>query len=122
MLKAFLTGISIYTFGCIIYIVTLGHELIQLIELILLGTPGFSAFVAVYLSPRHKIAMGPLLAVCQTLIGQLMAYFYKSFGGHVDNIGDIFTTLLIIFLYNLTLCVIGSIFGLICGKIYKKLD
>lgn len=120
MLKAFLTGISIYTFGCIIYTVTLGHELIQLIELILLGTPGFSAFAAIYLSPRYKIAMGLLLAICQTLIGQLMAYIYKSFGGHVDNIGDIFTALLIIFLYNLILCIIGSVLRLIYRKFYKN--
>ena len=120
MLKAFLIGICIYTFGCIIYIVTLGHELIQLIELILLGTPGFSAFAAVYLSPRYKMAMGLLLAVCQTLTGELMAYIYKSFGGHVDNIGDIFTTLLIVFLYNLILCIIGSVLGLICKKFHKN--
>ena len=64
--------------------------------------------------------MGLLLAVCQTLIGELMAYIYKSFGGHVDNIGDIFTTLLIILLYNLILCVIGGSLGLICRKFHKN--
>jgi hypothetical protein len=58
--KASLAGIGVFVVGQVLYVIFSYHELLRLV---LLGAPGFAAFVAAYLAPRRKMAVGMSMAI-----------------------------------------------------------
>lgn len=106
--KAFLAGLLVFVLGQALYYCFVHNELLRLI---LLGTPAFSAFVSTYLAPYRKIAMGMSMAVFGAIISQLMTVGYEYLGGYADHIGSVFETYVILLSYNLVLCLIGTAVG-----------
>jgi hypothetical protein len=106
--KAVLAGLSVFVLGQAMYYCFVHHELLRLV---LLGTPSFAAFVAAYLAPNRKIAIGMSMAVYGAIIGQLMAIGYEYLGGYVDHIGGVLETFVILLSYYLVLSLIGSVVG-----------
>ena len=106
--KASLTGIAVFVLGNGLYLAFSHHELLRLV---LLGTPGLAAFAAAYWAPRWKMAVGMSMAVYGVALGELMARVYEYFGGHVDHIGGLAATLLILLAYYGAISVVGSLAG-----------
>lgn len=113
VLKASLAGVAVFVLGNMLYLAFSHHELLRLL---LLGTPGFAAFVAAYWAPRWKMAVGMSMAVYGAVLGELMARVYESFGGHVDHIGGVMATLLILLGYYGAVSVVGSLAGVFLSK------
>lgn len=116
--KATLAGIGVFVFGQVLY-VGFSHQ--ELLRLVLLGTPGFAAFVAAYLAPRWKIVVGMSMAIYGAVLGELMARVYEYFGGHVDQIGGLLATLVILLVYYLALSLMGSVGGYFLSRKGKGL-
>jgi hypothetical protein len=108
MTKATVAGIGVFVIGQILY---LSFSRFELLRIVLLGTPGFAAFVAAYLAPRWKIVIGMSMAIYGALISELMTRGYEHFGGHVDHIGGLVATLLILLVYDAAFSVVGSVAG-----------
>lgn len=106
--KAFLAGVFVFIFGLAM---SFCFNYDGLLRTVLLGTPAFSAFVAAYLAPSRKIAIGMSMAVFGAVISQLMSVGYEYLGGYVDHIGSVFETYVILLSYNLVLCLIGTAVG-----------
>lgn len=113
VLKASLAGVVVFLLGNMLYLAFSYHELLRLL---LLGTPGFSAFVAAYLAPRWKMAVGMSMAIYGAVFGELMARVFEYFGGHVDHIGGLVATLIILLTYYGVVSVIGSFAGVFLSK------
>lgn len=106
--KATLAGVGVFVLGQVLYLAFSHYDLLRIV---LLGTPGFAAFVAAYLAPRWKVAVGMSMAIYGAVLGELMARGYEQFGGHVDHIGGLVATLLILLAYYGAFCVVGSVAG-----------
>ena len=113
-----LAGIGVFVLGQMAYFEFSHHELLRLL---LLGTPGFAAFVAAYLAPRWKIVVGMSMAIYGAVLGESMARSYEYFGGHVDRIGGLLATLAILLAYNGTLSIVGSAAGAFLSRKRKEL-
>ena len=117
MLKASLAGIAVFVLGNMLHLAFSHHELLRLL---LLGTPGFAAFVAAYWAPRWKMTVGMSMAIYGTVLGESMARVYEHFGGHVDHIGGVVATLLILLAYYGAVSVVGSLAGVFLSKRLSK--
>lgn|SRR5574340_304187 len=106
--KASLAGIAVFVLGDALYLAFSHYELLRLV---LLGTPGFAAFAAAYWAPRWKMAAGMSMAAYGAALGELMARVYEYSGGHVDHIGGLAATLLILLAYYGVASVVGSLAG-----------
>lgn len=111
--KASLAGIAVFVLGDALYLAFSHYELLRLV---LLGTPGFAAFVAAYWTPRWKIAVGMSMAIYGAVLGELMARVYEYSGGHVDHIGGLAATLLILLAYYGAISIVGSMAGAFLSK------
>jgi hypothetical protein len=111
--RASLAGIGVFVLGQVLYVIYSHHELLRLV---LLGTPGFSAFVAAFLAPRRKMLVGLSMAVYGAVLGELMARVYEYFGGHVDHIGGVVATFVILLVYHGALAVVGSVAGILISR------
>jgi hypothetical protein len=114
--KAALAGVSVFVLGQVMYYGFSHHELLRLV---LLGTPGFAAFVAAYFAPRRKIAIGMSMALYGAVVGQLMTSGYEYLGGYVDHIGGVLETFVILLSYYLVLSLIGSVTGYFLSRKIK---
>ena len=122
MPKAMLAGISVLVLAQILYIgvlVKINHH--ELLRLLLLIAPGLAAFVAAYLAPRRKLLVGLSMAMYGAVIGVLSALGYESFGLHVDRIGGVWATFLILLVYYLVLSLVGSAGGYLLSRKGKGL-
>lgn len=111
--RASLAGIAVFVVGNTLYLAFSHYELLRLV---LLGTPGFAAFVAAYWAPRWKMAVGMSMAVYGVVLAELMARVYEYLGGHVDHIGGLTATLLILLAYYGAVSVVGSLAGAFMSK------
>lgn len=111
--KASLVGIAVFVLGNGLYLAFSHYELLRLV---LLGTPGFAAFAAAYWAPRWKMAVGISMAVYGAALGELMARVYEYLGGHVDHIGGLAATLLILLAYYGAISIVGSLAGTFLSK------
>lgn len=110
--KAMLAGISVLILAQVLYIgvlVKISHH--ELLRLMLLIAPGIAAFAAAYLAPRRKLLVGLSMAMYGAAIGVLSALGYESFGLHVDRVGGLWTTFVILLVYYLALSLMGSVGG-----------
>lgn len=115
--KATLSGIGVFVLGQVLYLAFSHHELLRIV---LLGTPGFAAFVAAYLAPRWKMVVGMSMAIYGAVLGELMARGYEYFGGHADHIGGLVATLLILLAYYGAFSVVGSVTGVFLSRRLSK--
>src|SRR3569833_2259926 len=102
ILKAMLAGISVLVLAQILYIgvlIKITHH--ELLRLLLLIAPCLAAFVAANLAPHRKLIVGLSMAIYGVVIGVLSALGYESFGLHVDRIGGVWATFLILLVYYL---------------------
>jgi hypothetical protein len=111
--KASLAGITVFVLGDALYLAFSHYELLRLV---LLCTPGFAAFAAAYWAPRWKMMVGMSMAIYGTAIGELMARVFEYFGGHVDRVGGLAATLLILLVYYGVLGLLGSMAGAFLSK------
>ena len=110
--KAITVGICVFIFAQIMYVgvlVKISHY--EILRLILLGSPGFAAFVTAYFAPHQKVVTGTFMAIPGTVIAMLAAFGYEYFGLHVDQIGGLMATFVILITYHAALCVVGSFAG-----------
>ncbi len=121
VVKAILAGICILILGQMLYIGVLvkinQHELLRLV---LLAFPTFAAFIAAYLAPRSKLIVGISMAIFGASISMLSAFTYEYFGFHVDHIGGILVTFLILLAYNAAFCVVGTLAGYFLSRKMQK--
>jgi hypothetical protein len=112
ILKATLAGICLLIFGQILYIGVLVDIIYHdLLRFMLLFIPVFSAFIASYLAPCRKIVVGISMSIYGAVIGILSAFVYEYFGLHVDHIGGLLSTFVILFAYYVILSIVGSLVG-----------
>lgn len=110
--KATLAGIGVLILAQALYIgvlVKITHH--ELLRLLLLIAPSLAAFIAAYLAPRRKLLVGLSMALYGAVIGVLSAFWYESFGLHVDRIGGVWATFLILLVYYLALSLVGGAGG-----------
>lgn len=113
VLKASLAGVAVFVLGNMLSLAFSHHEIPRLL---LLGTPGFAAFIAAYWAPRWKMTAGMSMAIYGAVLGELMARVYEYFGGHVDHLGGVVTTLFIFLAYYGAVSVVGSLAGVFLSK------
>ena len=120
--KAMLAGISVLVLAQVLYIgvlVKISHH--ELLRLMLLIAPGIASFAAAYLAPRRKLLVGLSMAMYGAAIGVLSALGYESFGLHVDRVGGLWTTFVILLVYYLALSLMGSVGGYFLSRKGKGL-
>ena len=115
--RAALAGTGVLILGQVLFFGLSQHEPLRLI---LLSTPALAAFVAAYFAPRWKILVGLSMAVVGAAIGELMARAYEYLGGHVDHIGGMLATLLVLLAYNGVLSSVGSVAGAFLSRKRSK--
>lgn len=115
--KATVAGVCVFVLGQILYVWLAQYELLRLV---LLGTPGFAAFVAAYFSPRWKMAVGMSMAIYSAVLGELMAVGYAHFGGHVDQIGGVSATIAILLAYHSAFSFVGCVAGIALSNVGPK--
>ena len=79
-----------------------------------------AVFIAAYLAPRRKLVVGVSMAIFGASISMLSALGYEYFGFHVDHIGGLFATFLILLSYNAAFCVVGSMAGYFLSRKMQK--
>jgi hypothetical protein len=110
--KAILAGIGILILGQMLYVgVLVKINQYEVLRFVLLAFPTFAAFIAAYLAPRRKLVVGISMAIFGASISMLSALAYEYFGFHVDHIGGLLATFLILLAYNAAFCVVGSLAG-----------
>lgn len=119
ILKATLAGIGVFVLGQVLYF---GFSHYELLRTILLGTSAFSAFVAAYFSPRLKIAVGMSMSIYSAVLGELMPNIYEHFGGHVDQIGGLVVTFVILLAYHLPLSIVGGVAGYFLSRTHVPIN
>ena len=110
--KAMLAGVSVLILAQVLYIgvlIKINHH--ELLRLLLLIAPSISAFVAAYLAPRRKVVVGLSMALYGAALGVLSSVGYESFGLHVDRLGGLWATFVILIVYYLVLSLMGSAGG-----------
>lgn len=115
--KASLAGIAVFVLGDALYLAFSHYELLRFV---LLGTPGFAAFVAAYWAPRWKMAVGMSMAIYGAVLGELMARVHEYLGGHVDHIGGLAATLLILLVYYAAVSAVGGFAGAFLSNRLRK--
>lgn len=107
--KATMVGIGLLVLAQLLYVgVLLKIEYHEFLRLILLGAPGFAAFAAAYLAPCRKLLVGISMALYGAIVAMLSAYIYEQFGLHVDRIGGLSATFVILLAYYAALSVVGG--------------
>jgi hypothetical protein len=119
--RAVLAGIGVLILAQLLYIgvlLKINHH--ELLRWILLGAPGLAAFIAAYSAPNRKLLIGLSMALYGALIGMLSAIGYEYFGLHVDRIGGLFATFMILLAYYAALSIVGSVAGLFLSRKTKS--
>lgn len=115
--KAVLAGVGVLFLAQALYLgvlIKISHH--EQLRLILLGSPALAAFAAAYLAPRRKLMAGLLMAICGAVIGTLSGLAYEFFGLHVDRIGGVLATFLILLAYDGVLSFLGSAAGVFLSR------
>lgn len=60
------------------------------------------------------------MAIYGTALGELMARVYEHFGGHVDQIGGLLATLVILLAYHSVFSMVGSVGGYLLSRKSKE--
>jgi hypothetical protein len=117
---AVLAGVSILLAAQFLYIGVLTkvsfHEPLRLM---LLLAPSLAAFVTAYFVPGRnvqKILAGMSMAVIGTLLGVLSSLVYRALGLHVDQIGGLVATFLVLLGYNSVAAAIGTALGVVFSR------
>lgn len=112
MLRAWMVGISVLILGHVLYfLVLLEVRNYELLRVALLFFPSIAAFVTAYFAPRRKILMGISMAVYGAIVVIVSSFVYESLGFHIDHIGGLFTTFIIILSYYVVFCAVGGLTG-----------
>lgn len=112
MLRAWMVGISVLILGHVLYfLVLLEVRNYELLRVALLFFPSIAAFVTAYFAPRRKILMGISMAVYGAIVVMVSSFVYESLGFHIDHIGGLFTTFIIILSYYVVFCAGGGLAG-----------
>lgn len=112
---AVLAGVSILLAAQLLYVGVLTkvsyHEPLRLM---LLSAPILAAFVAAYFVPGRKVQKvlaGMSMAVTGAILGILSSHVYRALGLHVDQIGGLVATFLVLLGYNGVAAAIGTALG-----------
>ena len=117
LVQAALAGIGILILGNILYIgVLLEVSEHELLRSVLFTFPTLAAFVAAYLAPHRKLAVGFSMAIFEASLGLLFAFGYEYFGIHIDHIGGLLATFSILLVINSVLCLVGSLAGYLLSQ------
>ena len=112
VLKAVLAGIGVLALGQMLYVgVLVKINQYELLRFVLLSFPALAAFIAAYLAPSRKLAVGISMAIFAASIGMLSAFGYEYFGLHVDHIGGLLATFLFLLAYSTACSVVGTLAG-----------
>ncbi|CAK0764911.1 membrane hypothetical protein [Gammaproteobacteria bacterium] len=95
-------------------LVNIAHH--ELLDFILIGTPGYAAFVATYLAQSWKIAVGLSMSVCAALVSIVSACLYEYMGFPIDHIGTLWTTFIILLVYYIPMGILGSTLGYVLSR------
>ena len=115
--KAVLAGIGVLVLAQVLYVgvlVKVGYH--EILRSMLLGAPAIAACMAAYLSPSRKMLIGLSMAWCGAVIGLLSAMGYECFGLHVDRIGGLLATFVILLAYYVALSAAGSVVGIVLSR------
>jgi len=82
----------------------------------LLIFPCLAAFAAAYLAPRRKLLTGMSMTVVGAFIGLVSSAIYQRLGFHVDRIGTLPATALILIVYYGLLSLAGSVGGMCMSR------
>lgn len=117
---AVLASVSILIAAQLLYVGVLTkvsyHEPLRLM---LLSAPMLAAFVAAYFVPGRKVQKvlaGMLMAVVGAVLGILSSYVYRTLGLHVDQIGGLVATFLVLLAYN----GVGAAVGVALGVVFSR--
>lgn len=109
---AILAGLGLLFVAQVLYVGVLTkvsyHEQLRLI---LLTAPAVAAFAVAYLAPRRKFLAGLSVAVAGAVIGIVSSHVYRRLGLHVDQIGGMVATFLVLLTYQGVASVVGSAAG-----------
>ena len=117
---AVLAGVLILLAAQLLYVGVLtkiSHH--EPLRLILLSAPILAAFVAAYLVPGRtvqKVLAGMSMAGVGALLGILSSLVYRALGLHVDQIGGLVTTFLVLLGYNGVAAAIGATLGVVFSR------
>jgi len=117
LVKALFAGVGVLFLAQALYLgVLIKISYHEQLRLILLGSPALAAFAAAYFAPRRKLMAGLLMAICGAAIGTLSSLAYEFLGLHVDRIGGLLATFLILLAYDSVLSFLGGAAGVFFSR------
>jgi len=114
---AMLAGIGILLVMHFMYIlVMVDARRYELLRLVLFGFPVVASFLVAFLAPRWKFVLAMSLSVFGATIGLISMRIYERLGLHVDNIGGLLETFVILLVFHCFMCSIGGVVGALSSR------
>jgi len=119
--RAVVVGIAVLILANVLWLGVLWEvKFYQLLRMALLISPGIASFLVAYLAPRVKIVLGLSMAAWGAIIGTFATSIYEHFGVPVDNIGGPMAVFVVLLVYQVVICTVGSVVGFLFWRIKKQ--